>query len=78
MKTTLQAEAGRSYVMHQQVDYGFGIVKCRPVWVTEEAAEALFDDSAYRVLTAVPKGETVPPNPPRAPSAANAGSPAGP
>lgn len=75
VKTSLRAEAGRAYYLHQQVDFFVGVVKCRPVWVDEAAAQELFDDSIYRVLTSVPDGQTVPPNPPHAPAAQNAMNP---
>lgn len=70
VKTSLRAEAGRSYYLHQKIDFFFGVVKCRPEWVEEAAAQPLFDDSIYRVLTAVPEGQTLPPEPPRAAAAA--------
>ena len=60
---TLQAEAGKSYVLSQEVDNILGYVKCRAVWVAESEADELFRDSSYEVLVGVPGSESLPTNP---------------
>jgi hypothetical protein len=64
----LQAEAGKSYVLKEEVDNIFGYVKCRAVWVDPAAAEDLFQSSYYEVLTGVPGTEALPGSPPVAPA----------
>ena len=64
----LLAEPGRSYFLKQEVDNIFGYVKCRGVWVEEGAAKDLLDGTYNEVLVGVPGSETLPPNPPFAPS----------
>jgi len=56
----LTAEAGRAYILHQQVDFLFGVVRVRPVWVTPDRAGELFEHSDYEVLTSVPGTEKLP------------------
>ena len=43
-------------------------MKCRAVWVDESAARELFEGTYNEVLVGVPGSETLPPNPPFAPS----------
>lgn len=57
---TLHAEGGKSYYLHQKVPFGF-MVKCDAVWVTEQAAHELVDDSSYEVIVQAPNG-AAPPN----------------
>lgn len=57
---TLGAEAGREYFLEQRVDFFFGVVHVRPVWVAPEAARALLDASDYEVLVRVPGREKLP------------------
>ncbi len=67
-RAKLTVEAGKSYFLKQEVDNIFGYVKCRAVWLAETEAKDLFDASTYEVLVGVPGSETLPPNPPHAPS----------
>lgn len=62
----LVAEPGKSYFLAQEVDFVFGYVKCRTMWVTEEEAQALFRASYPGVLVGVPGAETLPPDVPYA------------
>ena len=59
----LTAEAGKSYVLKQEVDNILGSVKCRGVWMEERAADELFDESPYQVLVGVPGSERLPSSP---------------
>jgi hypothetical protein len=65
---TLLAEPGRSYFLKQEVDNIFGYVTCRAVWVEESAARELIDGTYNEVIVGVSGSETLPPNPPFAPS----------
>ena len=67
-KAKLTAEAGKSYFLKQEVDNIFGYVKCRAVWLAEAEANNLFESSTHEVLVGVPGSESLPPNPPYAPS----------
>ena len=67
---SFEAEAGKSYFLHQEVDNIFGYVKCRAVWVDEATAKDLFPQSTFEVLTGVPGNEKLPPDPPFAPASA--------
>ncbi len=67
-RATLFADAGRSYYLKQEVDNLFGYVKCHAIWVEEQAARELFDESNYEVLVGVPGSEKLPSNPPFATS----------
>lgn len=64
----IEAVAGRSYYLKQEVDNVFGYVKCRAVWVDEAAAKELLEQSTYEVLSGVPGSDALPPNPPFAPA----------
>lgn len=64
----LDAEAGKRYWLKQEVDNIFGIVRCRPVWVTEEVAQQLLEESSHEVLVGVPGDEKLPPSAPIVPS----------
>jgi hypothetical protein len=64
----LDAVAGRSYYLKQEVDNVLGYVKCRGVWVDEAEAKGLLEASTYEVLSGVPGSDTLPPNPPFAPA----------
>jgi hypothetical protein len=71
-QATLMVAAGGRYFLHEEVDNILGYVKCRAVWVTEEAARALVADSDYQVLSGVPGEERLPAVPPYAPAAGHA------
>lgn len=62
----LVAEAGKSYFLKQEVDFLFGYVKCRAVWVIEDEARGLVRASYPGVLVGVPGSETLPTDPPYA------------
>ncbi len=62
----LLAEPGKSYFLKQEVDFIFGYVKCRSVWVAETEAQSLIRGSYPGVLVGVPGSETLPPDPPYA------------
>lgn len=57
---TLLAQAGQSYTLKQEVDFIFGVVNVRPVWVAPEAAHELLQGSSYEVLVEVPGQEKLP------------------
>ncbi len=69
----LVAEPGKSYFLKQEVDFVFGYVNCRTMWVTEEEAQALFRSSYPGVLVGVPGSETLPTDPPFARAKKHAG-----
>jgi len=56
----LTAEAGHTYILHQQLDFLFGVLRVRPVWVRTDRARELFEHSSYEVLTTVPGMEKLP------------------
>lgn len=62
----LTAEPGKSYFLEQRVDFLFGYVKCRSVWVAESEAARLFRGSYPGVLVEVPGAERLPPDRPYA------------
>lgn len=62
----LTAEAGKSYFLEQRVDFIFGYVKCRSVWVAEPEAARLFRASYPGALVEVPGSERLPPDRPYA------------
>jgi hypothetical protein len=62
----LTAEPGKSYFLEQRVDFIFGYVKCRSVWVAESEAARLFRGSYPGVLVEVPGSEKLPPDRPYA------------
>ena len=64
----LSAEAGKTYFLKQEVDFYFGYVKCRAVWVTQTEAASLFRSSYPGVLVGVPGSERLPPTLPYAPA----------
>jgi hypothetical protein len=64
----LQAEAGKTYYLHEEVDNILGYVKCRAVWRDAASAAELFQNSDHEVLTGVPGNEKLPENPPFAPA----------
>lgn len=64
----LQAEAGRSYYLKQEVTVDHGKVKGQGVWVDEAIARALVDNSDYAVLVGAPGRERVPGELPFAPA----------
>ncbi len=63
-EATLVAEAGKSYYLKQDVDFVFGVVTCRPVWVDAEAAREAIEGTPYEVLSGVPGSEKLPSLPP--------------
>lgn len=69
----LVAEPGKSYFLKQEVDFVFGYVKCRTVWVTEDEARGLFRASYPGVLVGVPGSETLPSDVPYARAKKHAG-----
>lgn len=64
----LDAVAGRSYYLKQEVDNVFGHVTCRALWIEPIEARELLHASTYEVLAGVPGSEAVPPDPPLAPA----------
>jgi hypothetical protein len=73
----LDAVAGRSYYLKQEVDNVFGHVTCRAKWIEPTEARALLDASTYEVLAGVPGSEAVPRDPPVAPAQKAAAPPPG-
>jgi len=67
-RARLNAEAGRTYYLKQNVDNVFGWVHCRAGWINEAEAREAFESSSYEVLTGVPGEERLPPDPPVAPA----------
>ncbi len=53
-------EAGRSYYLRQDVDAVLGAVKCRTIWIEEDQAVKLADQTAEQVLVGAPSGEQLP------------------
>ncbi|MFO0675034.1 MAG: hypothetical protein U0169_00730 [Polyangiaceae bacterium] len=62
-RATLEAKAGATYVLKQEVDNVFGFVRCRALWIAEDEWKDHFDASEEVVLTGVPGDEVLPPNP---------------
>lgn len=66
-RATLSAEAGQTYYLKEEVENLFGVVKCRPTWVTEGVARELVRESTQAVLVGVPGSEKLPSATPYAP-----------
>ncbi len=57
---TLQAQAGKAYFLHEEVDNYFGYVKCRAVWLRADAARAMLQGIDDFELVGVPGDERLP------------------
>lgn len=62
------AAPGSRHYLQQEIDFIFGYVRIRPVWVTEAVARELVEESDYQVLVGVPGGERLPAEPAFAPA----------
>ena len=65
---SLDAQAGRAYVLKEEVDNIFGWVKCRAVWVRPDDAPDLLASAEHLVLVGVPGSEKLPGDRPYAPA----------
>lgn len=65
----IHANPGARHYLSQEVENLFGWVRCRAVWVTEDAARELAEQSSYHVLAGVPGRERLPDEVPVAPAA---------
>ena len=60
-RITFRAEAGRNYLLEQQVVLTFGWVRCKARWRDAAEAEKLFAAAEHEVLVGVPGDEKLPP-----------------
>ncbi len=56
----LVVEAGKRYWLKQEVDFLFGHVSCRPVWLDESVAREELASAEHEVLVGVPGDEKLP------------------
>lgn len=63
-EATLTAEAGKSYYLKEEIDFVFGVVTCRPVWIDAESARDAIASTPYEILSGVPGSEKLPEQPP--------------
>ena len=59
-EAVLQAEAGKRYWLKHEVDFIFGHVGCRPVWLDESVARSELAAADHEVLVGVPGDEKLP------------------
>lgn len=60
-RVTFKAEAGRNYLLKQEVELNFGWVRCHAVWRPESEGEDLFSSSEHEILVGVPSDQHLPP-----------------
>lgn len=62
-RAEIVAGPGSRHYLQQEIDFIFGYVRIRAVWVTEAVARELVEESDYQVLVGVPGGERLPAEP---------------